>query len=82
MRREPSIEPPVFMTVREAATRAKRSTSWIREWIACGQLHAERRGGGRLYVDQADVDEIVAKTARRRPRLPVPYLRLVVDNTQ
>jgi excisionase family DNA binding protein len=69
---------PTFLTIREAAARAGRSTSWIREWIACGQLEA-RRLSGLMHVERDRLDELIAKSRRRAVRSS--HLRLVVDNT-
>ncbi|ESX23302.1 hypothetical protein [Mesorhizobium sp. LSJC264A00] len=81
MRKLSAVDRPEFITVRQAAILAQRSPSWIREWVACGRLAAERRDR-LIFVDQADVDALIAKTIRRRPaRRGVPHLRLVVDNT-
>ncbi|UVK45676.1 helix-turn-helix domain-containing protein [Mesorhizobium sp. AR07] len=74
-------DPPEYLTVAEAAAISQRTASWIRNWISCGQLSASRMGPrNRLHVLRSDVEFLINQ---RRPKLksPIPYLRLVVDNT-
>lgn len=74
--------PPEYLTVAEAAAIAQRSASWIRNWISCGQLTAWRIGTrNRLHVLRSDVDFLISQR-RPKKRSPVPYIRLVIDNTR
>lgn len=80
MHQPAAIDPVVFLTVNEAATRAGRSTSWVREWVACGQIGAQRLGPrGLLHVDRSDLDALIAVFGRKQRKRP--HLRLVINNT-
>lgn len=68
-----------LITVAEAAVLAGRSAGWVREQAACGRIEAVR--GDQLMVSREDIAWL-AQQRRSKPRLPVPYLRLVIDNTK
>jgi hypothetical protein len=67
-----------FISVAEAAVLADRSTGWVREQAACGRIDFER--GDHLLVSRGDLLHLV-RQRRPKPKLPVPYLQLVIDNT-
>ncbi len=67
-----------FITATEAAAIAERSTGWVRDQAMSGRVDCVR--GDRLLVSRRDILRLVRRR-RPKPRLPVPYLRLVVDNT-
>jgi hypothetical protein len=74
-------EIPKLCTIAEAARIACRSESWVREWIAVGQLSAYRAGPRSvLHVDSAELSAFLMCHPRQRRRR-VPHLRLVIDNT-
>ena len=57
---------------------AGRSANWVREQALGGRVEALR--GPRIMVSRRDVLRL-KRQMRPKPQLPVPYLRLVVDNT-
>lgn len=73
------VETEELVTVAEAAILAGRSAGWVRVQAACGRVEAIR--GDRLLVSREDVAWL-AQQRRPKPRLPAPYLRLVIDNTR
>lgn len=78
----PSEYPDDLVTVAQAALISARSTSWVREWIAVGRLKFCVVGPrGTMHVARADLAVFLA-SRRRQQKMPVPHLRLVVDNTR
>jgi hypothetical protein len=68
-----------LISVADAAAIARRSAGWVREQAACGRIDSVR--GTRLLVSQHDMMDLM-RQLRPKPRGPVPYLRLIVDNTR
>ena len=68
---------PEQLTIREAADRSGLSPSYLRAWVACKKLTADR-STGTILVDADCLAQLLrARAARRRPRAK---LRLVVSN--
>lgn len=68
---------PTFISVSEAARRAKCHPSRVYDWAAVGVV-ASSRSGGSIMIDADSFHRFCILRGRRRSR---PKLRLVVDNT-
>lgn len=71
-----TINQPEYITIREAAERAGLSQSYLRGWVACKKLAADR-STGTILVDADCLSVLLRARAARRRR---PRLRLVVSN--
>lgn len=64
--REPAVSDPGkwedFVTIREAATLLRVSTSTVWRWLRAGNLPAYRVGGRRVWLSRADLARLVKPT--------------------
>lgn len=67
------------LTIREAAEQSGLSPSYLRAWVACKKLTADRSSGTILVDGDCLALLLRARAARRRPRAK---LRLVVNNVR
>lgn len=74
--------PQEVLTVAEAAALFRRSTTWVRNRIAAGQLYTLEPAGFRpILITGASAQQLL-KTAKADIRSGATVLRLVVDNTK